>query len=103
MGYTFEAHPAAVRDLEALPGGDDERILSKLEEMVTNEFRDLLDYDVELVRGVDNRVFRARIGGYRVFFAMQGRAVGLLQVDKRAGAYRNPQVLDRRADEFRQG
>lgn len=57
--------------------------------MVTNEFRDLLDYDVEQLSGVDYDIYRTRIGGHRVFSVVEGPSVGIPYVDDREGAYQN--------------
>lgn len=100
MGYDFRIHTGAVSQLEKLPGGVDERILNKLEEMVTNEYRDLRDYDVRKLRGTKTDIYRARIGSYRVFFLLEEDLVAILNVDDREGAYNAPETLDQRADDF---
>jgi len=100
MGYEFRIHRAAVTELRKLPTGVDDRILDKLEEMVTNEFRDLRDYDVRKLRGTSSDVFRARIGEYRVFFLLDGDLVVVLHLDDRRSAYRSLGTLDDRASEY---
>lgn len=100
MGYRFVMHRRASKQLSKLPREVDERIQTKLREMVTNEFRELMDYDVDTVNGVTYDVFRTRIGGYRVFFVIEDELVGILHIDDREGAYGNPRALDERAEEF---
>lgn len=50
MDYEFSIHPWAKKELDSAPADTKERIRNKIEEMVTNEFRDLMDYDVEKYR-----------------------------------------------------
>lgn len=97
--YEFGYHPRASRQAAKLPSDDDERIRSKLVEMVTNEWRDLFDYDVDTVSGTDLDIYRTRIGEYRVFFVVDGRRCVILHIDRREGAYGNVSTLEERADE----
>jgi mRNA-degrading endonuclease RelE of RelBE toxin-antitoxin system len=98
--YEFRIHPGAAGDLKSAPADVRERIRKKLREMVTNEFRDLMDYDVKKLRGTRNDLYRTRIGGYRVAFVVSGDVVGIVGADKRSGAYGNVDTFDDRADEF---
>jgi len=100
MSWRFVLHPKASDQLLDLPADVDERIRSKLQEMVTNEWRDLLDYDVKRVRGCDHDIYRTRIGGYRIFFLAEEPLAAIIHVDKREGAYGNTDRLDSRAGEF---
>ena len=100
MSWRFVLHPKASDQLLDLPADVDERIRSKLQEMVTNEWRDLLDYDVKRVRACDHDIYRTRIGGYRVFFLAEKPLAAIIHVDKREGAYGNTDRLDSRAGEF---
>lgn len=100
MEYRFVMHRRASTQLAKLPTELDERIQRKLREMVTSEFRDLMDYDVDRISGVEYDIYRARIGGYRVFFVIEGSIVGILHVDDREGAYGSLGTLDERADDF---
>lgn len=100
MDSRFVVHRRASEQLRKLPRELDERVRSKLREMVTNEFRDLLDYDVERVSGVEREIYRARIGDYRVFFLVEEPTVAILHVAERDRAYGNPAVLDDRATDF---
>lgn len=101
MGYRFLMHERASKQLSKLPTDVDERIQRKLRDMVTDEFRELMEYDVESVSGVTYEVYRTRIGGYRVFFVLDSDIVAILHVDDREGAYGNTAVLDDRAADFR--
>lgn len=104
MDYQFSIHPRARKELDAAPADTKERIAKKIEEMVTNEFRDLTDYDVKQLRGTDKEIYRTRIGDWRVMFITEidGETVtaGIVGADKRSGAYGNMDTLDDRADEF---
>lgn len=104
MDYQFFIHPRARKELESAPADVKERIRKKLKEMVTNEFRDLTDYDVTKIQGTENDIYRTRIGGWRVLFATKtdGETIsaGIVRADKRSGAYGNVETLDERADEF---
>ncbi len=71
VGY----HERASRKAAKLDSEVDERIQAKLTEMVTNEYRDLWDYDVERIAGTNHEIYRTRIGDYRVFFAVGGDGV----------------------------
>lgn len=63
MEYRFVMHRRASRQLARLPTELDERIQQKLREMITDEFRDLMDYDVDSISGVEYDIYRTRIGG----------------------------------------
>jgi mRNA-degrading endonuclease RelE of RelBE toxin-antitoxin system len=68
--------------------------------MVANEWRDLHEYDVRPVRGVEHDIHRARVGDYRVFFLLSEPYIAVLHVDQREGAYGNPGRLGSRVDDF---
>jgi mRNA-degrading endonuclease RelE of RelBE toxin-antitoxin system len=97
--YEFGFHPRASRQAAKLPRDVDERIQSKLIEMVTSEWRDLFDYDVDSVSGTSYDIYRTRIGDYRVFFLLDGKQCVVLHIDQREGAYGNISTLDQRAGE----
>jgi mRNA-degrading endonuclease RelE of RelBE toxin-antitoxin system len=99
MGYQFAFHPRARKQAEKLPREVDERIRSKIREMVTNEWRDLFDYDVRPVVGADHDIYRTRIGGYRVFFVLSDDKAVILHIDDREGAYGSPGTLEGRSDD----
>lgn len=44
--YRFRIHMVGQRPLEKLPGDADERVLNRIEEVHTEEFRERLDDDV---------------------------------------------------------
>jgi mRNA-degrading endonuclease RelE of RelBE toxin-antitoxin system len=104
MDYEFLIHPRAKKALDAAPADVKARIRAKIEEMVTNEFRDLTDYDVKKLQGTENDIYRTRIGGWRVIFALRTTddtiQAGIVDGDKRSGSYRNIETADERADDF---
>lgn len=97
--YEFGYHPRASRQAAKLPSDVDERIRSKLVEMVTNEWRDLFDFDVETVSGAEHDIYRTRIGDYRMFLVISGQKCVILHIDRREGAYGNVSRLAERADD----
>jgi mRNA-degrading endonuclease RelE of RelBE toxin-antitoxin system len=104
MDYEFLIHPRAKKALDAAPADVKSRIRKKIKKMVTNEFRDITDYDVKKLRGAENDIYRTRIGDWRVLFATRSSdgtiQAGILDADKRGGAYRDVDTVDNRADEF---
>jgi mRNA-degrading endonuclease RelE of RelBE toxin-antitoxin system len=104
MDYEFSIHPRAKKELDSAPTDTRNRIRKKIREMVTDEFRELADYDVKQLRGTDNTIYRTRIGDWRIFFATnvdgETTTVGIVGADKRSGAYGNTDVFEERADEF---
>jgi mRNA-degrading endonuclease RelE of RelBE toxin-antitoxin system len=100
MSYSFVLHPRADKQLSKIPKDDDERIRNKIKEMVTNEWRELTDYDVKRVQGCSHSIYRTRIGGYRVFFVVEESIAAILHLDKREGAYGSTGKLEGRADDF---
>lgn len=94
--YEVGFHPRASRQAQKLPTDVDDRIQSKLNEVVNNEWRDLWDYDVAAVKGTEHDIYRIRIGGYRVFFALGDTRCAILHIDKREGAYGNVKRLVKR-------
>lgn len=100
MEYSLLVHPAASDQLASLPSETDRRIRNKVREIVSHEFRTITDFDVERVRGVTHRIYRARIGDFRVFFVVDETTIGILHVERRDTAYTNLEPVDRRAGEF---
>jgi len=56
----------ALKDLRALPPATQKRIQNALHRLVTEGYG-----DVALVRGVEARVYRLRVGDWRVFFTYE--------------------------------
>lgn len=59
MGYEFGYHRRVLNET-TVPEDNLERIETKIETMVTNEWRDLTEYDVEAIEGTDYEMYRAR-------------------------------------------
>lgn len=106
MDYEFLIHPRAMKALDGAETETKERIQKKIKEIVTDEFRDFTEYDVRKLRGTENDIYRTRIGGWRILFATRtivGEEMiqaGIIDADKRSGAYDNVAVADQRANEF---
>jgi mRNA-degrading endonuclease RelE of RelBE toxin-antitoxin system len=98
----FGFHPRAAKQASKLPTDVDNKIQSKLKEMVTNDWRDLFDYDVDTIAGTTHDIYRTRIGDHRVFFVIFQDKCAILHIDDREGAYGNPDTLERRATDFLQ-
>lgn len=94
---SFGFHPRASREAEKLPAALDERIRSKVREIVTNQWREITDWDVKPVRNTSHDLYRLRIGGHRVFFAVGANRCVIVHIDGRDGAYDDTAVLDDRA------
>lgn len=101
MDYKFCIHERASRALAKESPEVSERIRSKIEEIATNKWRDITDYDVRVIEGCNYDVYGLRIGPHRVAFLVEGEVIALLAVrSKNTGAYRNTDALDGRAEEF---
>jgi mRNA-degrading endonuclease RelE of RelBE toxin-antitoxin system len=88
--------------LVSAPADVRERIGKKLREIVTNEWRDLLDFDVKQLQGTGSDIYRTRVVGWRIVFAINEdtETVVIVGGDKRSGAYRNVDTFDERADDY---
>ena len=63
--------------------------------MVTDEWRDLTDYDVKKLGDTRNDICRTRIGDWRIVFAVdEEQATIVIGGDKRSGVYRNTDQFD---------
>lgn len=101
MQVQFEIHDQAEAKLREMRDEDSDRIISKLEEMVSNEFRRLGDYDVERVQQCSEvGVLRTRIGDWRVFFTRNDYLIRILAVKDRDSAYAGAAQIQQRATEF---
>lgn len=61
------------------------RLLDKIEGLRINPF----DKDTKRVEGYSEKVFRARVGDYRILYEVdyQNNLLGIVKIDKRGGAY----------------
>lgn len=61
------------------------RLLDKIEELRINPF----DKDTKRVEGYSEKVFRARVGDYRILYEVdyQNNLLGIVKIDKRGRAY----------------
>ena len=82
MNYGVEWHPQAFRTLNKLPRQIKQRIMDKLDRVISDPFRYLEHYD-------DNNVFKLRIGDYRLLVDLDRKEnILLIQVfDKRGRVY----------------
>jgi mRNA-degrading endonuclease RelE of RelBE toxin-antitoxin system len=84
--WTWEFRPPAADAFAALDGGTQERIVSKLDDIVTDEWRAPPDY-VEPLAGQPHG--KIRVGSYRLG-ALADRDTGTLvvyDIEHRSGAY----------------
>lgn len=100
MNTQIIIHNQAKETFDNLPEDEANRIHNKLEEMSSNEFRRLGDYDVERVQSVTAPVMRARIGDWRVFFTSQQNRLVILSLSDRDGAYHSAQKVQQRAKDY---
>ena len=91
-------HPAANRELERIPSGDQQRIVGRVNRLA-DEPR---PRGCERVRGVD-AAWRIRVGNYRVLYQIQPEEVVFIgRVDTRGSAYANLETLSIRFRPIRQ-
>jgi|GEM_PF-2603957 len=100
--YNIEIHRGAARELSSAPRDEIERIKNKIESMVTNEWRDLSDYDVKQLSDADNDLYRFRVGDWRVVFGFDEdtKKIGIFGAGKRDTVYRDVNTFDDRADDY---
>lgn len=82
MRYTVELKPKAIKDLEKLPKGDQERMIQKLEMLSTDlhgDVKKLTDFSPE---------YRLRVGTWRALFEVAGDKVVVYRILHRSKAYR---------------
>lgn len=86
-GWTWELRPPAAQAFEGLDASIQRRIVSKLDEIVTDEWRDPPEY-IEPLSGVPHG--KIRIGDFRLGAnADRGREVVVIyDIEHRSGAYR---------------
>jgi mRNA-degrading endonuclease RelE of RelBE toxin-antitoxin system len=87
MDYEVFVQERALHELEALEPDVCDRIRTKVLEMVSNEWRDLADYDVERLTGVNPTIYRARVGDHRVGVYLDEPQVVIVGVEPRRTAY----------------
>lgn len=100
--YEIEIHRGAARELRGAPRNEIERIKNKIESMVTNEWRDLTEFDVKQLSGANNDLYRVRVGDWRVVFGYDedAKKIGIFGAGKRDTVYRDIDTFDERADEY---
>jgi len=85
-GWTWELSAKATDDLDGLAPVDQERILDKLDEIVSSPWRDPPDYGEPLQNSPYKKI---RVGGFRlsVAFRQTERRLVVARVKRRDGAY----------------
>jgi len=83
IGYEFTVY--AYKELRNLPQSEQRRIVKKIKEYLSGE--DPLEYAKKL-QGVPGKVYRFRIGDYRVIFDFLGSKILIIRVGHRKEIYR---------------
>jgi len=62
------------------------RILGRIDRLRTNP----IGHDAKRVRGYDEKLYRVRVGQYRILYEVDSRRrlLGIVKIDKRSRAYR---------------
>ncbi len=79
-------HPAAARQLRKLPRPVAQAILAKLDQLA--EDPKSLATQVKALQASDPKLYRLRIGDYRVVYAMEGETLRVAKVAHRREVYR---------------
>jgi mRNA interferase RelE/StbE len=75
----------AVRFLKSLDKTTVSRILTKIEKLKHNPF----SHDSKIVEGYSEKLFRVRVGDYRILYEVDynGNLLGIVKIDKRSRVY----------------
>ena len=87
MSYTVEFLPSAQRELAALPKDVQRRIANRIDSLR----EDPRPPGVKQLQGVE-RLYRLRVGDYRVIYSIEGRrlVIVVVKVGHRREVYRKP-------------
>ncbi|MFC3960268.1 type II toxin-antitoxin system RelE family toxin [Halovivax cerinus] len=85
-GWTWELAETATTDLDSLAPDEQDRILDKLDEIVTSPWRDPPEYGEPLRNSPYRKI---RVGGFRlsVTFRRRDRRLIVARIKRRSGAY----------------
>jgi mRNA interferase RelE/StbE len=86
--FALEFVKSAFKELSRLERKIQRKILEHIELLRENPFEPRPKVDIALVKGEKMRLYRLRVGGYRVFYAVEGEKVIILGVGHRGGAYK---------------
>ena len=75
----------AVKFLKSLDKITVSRILTKIEKLK----HDPISHDSKIVEGYSEKLFRVRVGDYRILYEVDynGNLIGIVKIDKRSRAY----------------
>jgi mRNA interferase RelE/StbE len=75
----------AVKFLKSLDKTTVSRILTKIEKLKHNPF----SHDSKIVEGYSEKLFRVRVGDYRILYEVDynGNLLGIVKIDKRSRVY----------------
>ena len=85
MTFAVDLEPHAGHTLERAPPQDYRRLLAKLESLG----RDPFPHDVKRVEGSSRKLFRVRVGHYRILYEVRfsTRQVVVVLIERRAHVY----------------
>ncbi len=82
MNYKIEFKPKAIKDLDALPPQESQRIVERIRRMEND-----LEGDVKRLTNFTPE-YRLRVGDFRVLFELAGNQITVYRVRNRRDAYR---------------
>lgn len=84
----MEFAKSAFKELSRLKKKTQRRIIKHIEFLRKNPFEPRPKVDIARVKGEKMRLYRLRVGGYRVFYAVEREKVIILGVEHRGRAYK---------------
>ena len=87
--FALEFVKSAFKELSRLERGVQRKILERIELLRENPFEPRPKVDIAPVKGEKMRLYRLRVGEYRVFYAVEGEKVIILRVEHRGRAYKH--------------
>jgi len=86
--FALEFVKSAFKEISRLEREVQKKILEHIELLRENPFEPRPKVDIALVKGEKVRLYRLRVGEYRVFYAVEGEKVIILGVEHRGRAYK---------------
>lgn len=86
--FDVEFKKSAFKELSKLEKNIQQRIVDHIELLRENPFESRPLADIARVKGEKIKMFRLRVGDYRIFYAVEGVKIIVISVEKRAIAYR---------------
>lgn len=88
MTYTLLATKRFRKQLENLDGATKRRVKDALQGLMDDPHKSRPNVDIKQIQHTNPKKFRLRVGDYRIFFAVDGSEIKLLNVADRKNAYK---------------